>query len=95
MSEEVKNQEEMNDEVTENPMPDEQAIEVCLDKIRPYIQHDGGDIELLGVDENAVVYVAFKGACSGCMMAAADFSEGIRLILMDEVPNIRDVMLVG
>lgn len=79
----------------ENLMPNEQEIEACLDKIRPYIQHDGGDIELLGVDENAVVYVAFKGACSGCMMAAADFSDGIKLLLMDEVANIRDVMLVG
>lgn len=79
----------------ENLMPDEKEIEACLDKIRPYIQHDGGDIELLGVDENAIVYVAFRGACSGCMMAAADFSDGIKLLLMDEVANIRDVMLVG
>ncbi len=79
----------------ENLMPSEKDIEACLDKIRPYIQHDGGDIELLGVDENAIVYVSFKGACSGCMMAADDFSDGIKLLLMDEVPNIRDVMLVG
>lgn len=76
-------------------LPDEKAIEACLDTIRPYIQHDGGDVELLGVDENAVVYVAFRGACAGCMMAAADFSEGIKLLLMDEVEYIRDVMLVG
>ncbi|MGM9947571.1 NifU family protein [Floccifex sp.] len=76
-------------------LPDERAIEACLDTIRPYIQHDGGDVELLGIDEHGVVYVTFRGACAGCMMAAADFSEGIKLLLMDEVPNIRDVMLVG
>ena len=40
---------------------DSKAVNDCLDKIRPYIQHDGGDIELLGVDEFNVVYVSFKG----------------------------------
>jgi Fe-S cluster biogenesis protein NfuA len=74
---------------------EKQAVEACLDKIRPYIQHDGGDIELLGVDELNVVYVSFKGACAGCMMAADDFSGGIKELLMDEVPGIRDVVLVG
>ncbi len=76
-------------------MPNEKEIEACLDKIRPYIQHDGGDIELLGIDEHAYVYVAFRGACAGCMMAAEDFSSGIKLILMEEVKGIRDVILVG
>ena len=67
---------------------DSKAVNDCLDKIRPYIQHDGGDIELLGVDE-------FKGACQGCMMASEDFSGGIKELLLEEVPNIRDVVLVG
>lgn len=83
----------MAEETTE--MPDGMAVEACLDKIRPYIQHDGGDIELLGIDEHAYVYVAFRGACAGCMMATEDFSSGIKLLLMDEVPGIRDVILVG
>ncbi len=79
-----------------NPiMPDMDKINECLNKIRPYIQHDGGDIELMGVDENAIVYVAFRGACAGCMMAAEDFHSGIKLLLMDEVPGIRDVLLIG
>lgn len=76
-------------------LPDEVEIEAVLDKIRPYIQRDGGDIELMGVDENAVVYVAFRGACQGCMMAAADFTEGVKYLLMEEVANVRDVMLIG
>ena len=46
---------------------DSKSVNDCLDKIRPYIQHDGGDIELLGIDEFNVVYVSFKGACQGCM----------------------------
>lgn len=74
---------------------DSRAVNDCLDKIRPYIQHDGGDIELLGVDEFNVVYVSFKGACQGCMMASEDFSGGIKELLLEEVPNIRDVVLVG
>ena len=39
---------------------DSKSVNDCLDKIRPYIQHDGGDIELLGIDEFNVVYVSFK-----------------------------------
>ena len=74
---------------------DSKAVNDCLDKIRPYIQHDGGDIELLGVDEFNVVYVSFKGACQGCMMASEDFSGGIKELLLEEVPNVRDVVLVG
>ena len=73
---------------------DEEKVLMCLNKIRPYIQHDGGDIELLGIDENNVVYVSFQGACAGCIMAASEFSEGIKLILLDEVPEIRDVVLI-
>lgn len=75
-------------------LPKKEDVEYCINKIRPYIQQDGGDIALLGIDENAVVYVAFRGACAGCMMAAQDFSGGIKALILDEVPNVRDVMLV-
>ncbi len=73
----------------------EAAVDEVLNKIRPYIQHDGGDVELLGVDEHNIAYVTFIGACAGCMMAGQDFSEGIHGLLMDEVPGLRDVVLVG
>lgn len=66
-----------------------------LEKIRPYIQNDGGDIELLGIDEDGIAYVTFLGACAGCMMAGEDFSVGIRLLLLDEFPELKEVMLVG
>lgn len=66
-----------------------------IDKIRPYIQHDGGDVELLGIDEDGIAYVTFLGACAGCMMAGEDFSTGIRLLLLDEFPELREVVLVG
>ncbi|GJM57434.1 NifU family protein [uncultured Dubosiella sp.] len=96
MSEETRNTETsaqaQND--IENILVEERVVEECLDKIRPYIQHDGGDVELLGIDEQNVAYVSFRGACAGCMMAAEDFSGGIKLLLMDEVPGLRDVVLV-
>lgn len=66
-----------------------------LEKIRPYIQHDGGDIELLGVDENNIAYVSFTGACAGCVMAGDDFSGGVKLLLLDEIPELKDVVLIG
>ena len=73
----------------------EEKVEEVLEKIRPYIQHDGGDIELLGVDENSIVYVSFIGACAGCAMAGDDFSGGVKLLLLDEIPEIKDVVLIG
>ncbi len=66
-----------------------------IEKIRPYIQHDGGDVELLGIDEDGIAYVTFLGACAGCMMAGEDFSTGIRLLLLDEFPELKEVVLVG
>ncbi|MGM9959913.1 MAG: NifU family protein [Allobaculum sp.] len=66
-----------------------------IEKIRPYIQHDGGDVQLLGIDEEGIAYVTFLGACAGCMMAGEDFSTGIRLLLLDEFPELKEVILVG
>ena len=75
-------------------MPDGMAVEACLDKIRPYIQHDGGDIELLGIDEHAYVYVAFRGACAGCMMLDATLKDGVEQILIEEVPGVLEVQAI-
>lgn len=66
-----------------------------IDKIRPYIQHDGGDVELLGIDGEGIAYVTFLGACSGCLMAGEDFSSGIRTLLLEEFPELKEVVLVG
>lgn len=73
----------------------EEKANDIIDKIRPYIQHDGGDVDLLGIDEDGIAYVTFLGACAGCMMAGEDFSTGIRLLLLDEFPELREVVLVG
>lgn len=72
-----------------------EQLEEVVNKIRPYLQADGGDLELLGMDENNVVYVAMRGACNGCFMAAEDFSSGIRELILDEVPGVREVYMVN
>ncbi len=73
----------------------EERANSIIEKIRPYIQHDGGDVELLGIDEDGIAYVTFLGACTSCMMAGEDFSTGIRLLLLDEFPELKEVVLVG
>lgn len=73
----------------------EEKANDILEKIRPYIQRDGGDCELLGIDGDGIAYVTFLGACAGCMMAGEDFSSGIRELLLDEFPELKEVILVG
>lgn len=68
-------------------------IQHTLDKIRPYIQADGGDVELVGYD-NGVVIVTMTGACQGCGIIDTTLNDGIKAILMDEVPEVTDVKLL-
>ena len=65
-----------------------------LDKIRPYIQRDGGDVEFVDVDDNGVVYVRMLGACVGCWAADDTIKLGVEAILMDEIPFITEVKMV-
>ena len=67
-------------------------IEATLDKVRPFLQRDGGDIEFIGF-RNGIVYVSMVGACQGCSFAGADISAGVEIILMEEVPGVIGVQL--
>lgn len=67
-------------------------IEATIDKIRPFLRRDGGDIEFIGF-RDGIVYVTMTGACQGCMMASADISEGVEVLIMDEVPGVLGVSL--
>ena len=66
------------------------AIEATLEKIRPFLQRDGGDIDLIGF-RDGIVYVAMVGACEGCSLAQDDISAGVEIILMEEVPGVMQV----
>lgn len=65
----------------------EKQIEIVLEKIRPFLQREGGDVEYVGFLDGTV-YVNMVGACQGCVNADADISQGIETILVEEVPGV-------
>jgi Fe-S cluster biogenesis protein NfuA len=75
-------------------MIDKQKLEEVLDKVRPAIQADGGDVELVQIREDNVVEVRLKGACNGCPMATLTLKAGIERIIKEEVPEVVEVISV-
>jgi len=67
-----------------------QKVQEALDKIRPMLQADGGDVELVDV-EDGVVKVRLQGACAGCPMSQMTLKNGIEKILKKEIPEIKSV----
>ena len=70
---------------------DKQLLEETLDIIRQSLQADGGDVELIDVDDDGVVTLEMQGACAGCPLSRMDMSEGIERILMEDVPGVTRV----
>ncbi len=70
-----------------------EQVEAAINKIRPALQADGGDVELVGV-EDGVVQVRLVGACNGCPMATMTLRDGIERVLMEEVPGVRQIVSV-
>jgi len=70
-----------------------EKVEAALAKIRPALQADGGDVELVGV-EDGVVKVILKGACAGCPMSTITLKQGIERILKEEIPEVKEVVAV-
>jgi Fe-S cluster biogenesis protein NfuA len=69
----------------------EEQIIAVLNVIRPYLNNDGGDIEFVRYDEG-VVYVRMLGACAGCMSLDVTLNEGIRDILVENIPGVVEVI---
>jgi Fe-S cluster biogenesis protein NfuA len=69
-------------------------IEDALNKVRPSLQADGGDVEFVDVDEEGVVKVRLTGACGGCPMSQMTLKMGIEKILKQNVPQISGVEAV-
>ena len=67
-------------------------IQHTINKIRPYINQDGGDVQLIGY-EDGIVTVSMLGACAGCAAIDTTLTEGIEALLIDEVPEVRKVEL--
>lgn len=71
-----------------------EAVEAILKKVRPSIQADGGDVELVQIREDNVVEVRLKGACNGCPMATLTLKAGIERIIKEEIPEVKEVISV-
>jgi Fe-S cluster biogenesis protein NfuA len=69
-------------------------VEAALNKIRPQLQMDGGDVELVGIEKDGVVKVRLKGACGGCPMSQMTLKMGIERILKKEVPEVKEVVAI-
>ena len=69
-----------------------QRIENTINKIRPYIQRDGGDVELVDY-KDGIVTVRMLGACAGCLSINDTLTDGIEAILLDEVSEVKKVVL--
>jgi Fe-S cluster biogenesis protein NfuA len=68
----------------------QEKVKAVLDKIRPSLQADGGDVELVAV-EDGIVKVRLKGACAGCPMSQMTLKNGIEKLLKREVPEVTAV----
>jgi Fe-S cluster biogenesis protein NfuA len=68
-------------------------VEQALEKIRPMLQRDGGDIELVEVNDG-VVKVRLTGACKGCPMSQMTLKQGVEKMLLKEVPGLKEVQAV-
>lgn len=67
----------------------------ALDKIRPYLQSENGDVELVDVTEEGIVKVRLTGACEVCPLSVMTLRAGIERTILREVPGVRRVESVG
>jgi len=73
----------------------EERIKKALDNVRPYLQADGGDVELVEISKDGIVRVKLMGACSSCPMSQMTLRAGVERALIREVPGIRRVEAVS
>lgn len=71
----------------------EKKIIEILDRIRPYLENDGGNLEYVKF-EDGIVYIKLLGACAGCSMIDITLKDGIEAMIMDEIPEVLGVTRV-
>ena len=71
----------------------EKRVRAALAEVKPQIQADGGDIDLVAI-ENGIVKVRLRGACAGCPMSALTLKQGVERIIKSKVPEIKSVEAV-
>ncbi len=76
-------------------MINKEKVEEVLEKIRPMLQADGGDIELVEIREDNVIKVKLKGACAGCPGARMTLQMGVETRLKEEIPEVAGVEAIN
>ncbi len=71
---------------------DIEGVRAVLELIRPSLQADGGDVKLIGVNDEGVVTVELQGACKGCPMSQLTLANGVERILKERVPGVTSVV---
>jgi Fe-S cluster biogenesis protein NfuA len=71
-----------------------EEVRSAIERIRPNLQADGGDVELVDVNDEGIVKVKLLGACRGCPMSQMTLKMGIQKYLQKEVPGVTDVVSV-
>lgn len=71
-----------------------EEVRKAIQEIRPSLQADGGDIELISVNESGKVSVRLTGACNGCPMAQITLKHGVERYLKEQVPGVFEVVAV-
>jgi Fe-S cluster biogenesis protein NfuA len=71
-----------------------EKVEEALKGIRPYLQADGGDVELVEVGEDGIVKVRLTGACKGCPMSQMTLQMGVEKNLKEKIPEVKKVVAV-
>lgn len=79
--------------MTVNESIKERILKV-LNEIRPYLQSDGGDIDLIDISDDLTVKVKLQGACHGCPYSKQTLKAGVEQALLKEVPEIKSVISV-
>jgi Fe-S cluster biogenesis protein NfuA len=71
-----------------------EQVQAVLDEIRPSMNADGGDIQLVDVKEGGIVEVKLTGACQGCPMAVMTLKMGVERLLKERLPEVTEVVTV-
>jgi Fe-S cluster biogenesis protein NfuA len=70
----------------------QEQVRKIVDQLRPVIQADGGDLELVDVSDDGIVTLRLRGSCTGCGSAAATLRNGIERWIRNKVPGVREVV---
>ncbi len=72
----------------------EKVERLIAERVRPNLQNDGGDIELVDVTSDGVVQVRLQGSCSGCPFSAMTLAFGVEKVLKESIPEVQKIQLV-